>query len=102
MFAHKSLNALDYKLKFSGAILNLGFYTKLNALKFTYSLSIFFFSKKFGILLWGFLLLKIILLKNLGKYFLIIKIFLINLYNMKTSPKVEYINIIKERLITKI
>ena len=25
MFAHKSLNALDYKLKFSGAILNLGF-----------------------------------------------------------------------------
>lgn len=45
MFAHKSLNALDYKLKFSGAILNLGFYTKLNALKFTYSLSIFFLKK---------------------------------------------------------
>lgn len=45
MFAHKSLNALDYKLKFSGATLNLGFYTKLNALKFTYSLSIFFLKK---------------------------------------------------------
>ena len=59
MFAHKSLNALDYKLKFSGAILNLGFYTKLNALKFTYSLSIFFFLKK----IWDFVM-RLFLVKD--------------------------------------
>ena len=58
MFAHKSLNALDYKLKFSGAILNLGFYTKLNALKFTYSLSIFFLKK-----IWDFVM-RLFLVKD--------------------------------------